>query len=221
MLNALAYMTKDERKDLAKYVTDLEAATKVDTEIIFRAMCEKGVNINTANHCNMIKCQTLIEMGEPIYALTVDDYAQICAPKTEEQRRKVLCDVLTEKKLNFEKGVKTMENNSKYSETRIGKVLDKKPEPKDEPVMDCVAKKDAEIGGIAADRLRSFVERIERLDEEKRGISSDINDVFAEAKSAGFDVKIMRVILKLRKMNAADRDEQESLTELYCKALDM
>ena len=64
-----------------------------------------------------------------------------------------------------------------------------------------------EVGGIAADRLRSLIERIERLEEEKKALSGDIRDVFAEAKSAGFDVKIMRAILKLRKMNAADRDE--------------
>lgn len=78
-----------------------------------------------------------------------------------------------------------------------------------------------EIGGIAADRLQSLIERIERLEEEKAGILIDIRDVFAEAKSAGFDVKIMRVILKLRKMNAADRDEQELLVDTYRKALNI
>lgn len=78
-----------------------------------------------------------------------------------------------------------------------------------------------EVGGIAADRLKSLIERIERLEEEKKGIASDIRDIFAEAKSAGFDVKIMRVVLKLRKMNAADRDEQEMLSETYRKALDI
>lgn len=78
-----------------------------------------------------------------------------------------------------------------------------------------------EVGGIAADRLRSLIERIERLEEEKKALSGDIRDVFAEAKSAGFDVKIMRAILKLRKMNAADRDEQEFLLETYRKALDI
>ncbi len=80
---------------------------------------------------------------------------------------------------------------------------------------------DTEIGGIAVDRLRSLVERIERLNEEKTALESDIRDIFAEAKSAGFDVKIMREIIKLRKMNAADRDEQESLLEIYRKALDI
>lgn len=78
-----------------------------------------------------------------------------------------------------------------------------------------------EIGGIAADRLQSLIERIERLEEEKAGIQKDIRDIFAEAKSAGFDVKIMRVILKLRKMNAADRDEQELLVDTYRKALNI
>ncbi|MBP3345750.1 MAG: DUF2312 domain-containing protein [Alphaproteobacteria bacterium] len=79
----------------------------------------------------------------------------------------------------------------------------------------------SDVGGIAADRLRSLIERIERLEEEKKGISSDIRDIFAEAKGAGFDVKTMRTILKLRKMNAADRDEQEFLIETYRKALDI
>ena len=78
----------------------------------------------------------------------------------------------------------------------------------------------AEVGGVAADRLRSWIERIERLEEEKKGIQSDIRDIFAEAKSAGFDIKAMRTILKLRKMNAADRDEQEVVVETYRKALD-
>jgi len=79
----------------------------------------------------------------------------------------------------------------------------------------------AEVGGIASDRLRSLIERIEKLEEDKKEIATDIREVFAEAKSAGFDVKIMRAILKLRKMDAADRDEQEILLDTYRKALDM
>ena len=78
-----------------------------------------------------------------------------------------------------------------------------------------------EVGGIDVDRLRSLIERIERLEEEKAAIASDIRDIFAEAKSAGFDVKIMKTVIKLRKMNAADRDEQELLLETYRKALDI
>ena len=59
------------------------------------------------------------------------------------------------------------------------------------------------------------------MEEEKKAIQSDIRDIFAEAKSAGFDVKAMRTVIKLRKMNAADRDEQEIVVETYRKALDM
>lgn len=77
----------------------------------------------------------------------------------------------------------------------------------------------SEQGGIAADRLRSLIERIEHLEEEKSAIGNDIKDVYAEAKSAGFDTKVMKNVIKLRKMNAADRDEQEFLLETYCKAL--
>lgn len=80
---------------------------------------------------------------------------------------------------------------------------------------------DIEVGGIAVDRLRSLIERIERLEEEKAAIASDIRDIFAEAKSAGFDVKIIKAIIKIRKMSNQDRDEQEYLLELYKKALDM
>ena len=78
-----------------------------------------------------------------------------------------------------------------------------------------------QVGGIDDNRLRSLIERIERLEEEKKALSSDIRDIFAEAKSANFDVKIMRTILKLRKMNASDREEQEFLLDAYRKALDL
>lgn len=79
----------------------------------------------------------------------------------------------------------------------------------------------SEIGGIAADRLRALIERIERLEEEKSSINQDIREIFAEAKSAGFDTKIMKAVIRLRKMNAADRDEQEYLLETYRRALDI
>ena len=78
-----------------------------------------------------------------------------------------------------------------------------------------------EVGGIDSTRLKSLLERIERLEEEKKGISSDIRDIYAEAKGVGFDVKIMKAIIKLRKMNQADRDEQEFLLETYRKALNV
>lgn len=79
----------------------------------------------------------------------------------------------------------------------------------------------SEIGGINVDRLRTIIERVERLNEEKASIESDIRDIYAEAKSVGFDVKIIRAIIKLRKMNAADRDEQELLLDTYRRALNI
>ena len=78
-----------------------------------------------------------------------------------------------------------------------------------------------EAAGIAADRLRSLVERIERLEEEKQALAGDIREVFAEAKGAGFDTKIMRQVIKLRKMESDDRQEQETLLDLYKQALGM
>ncbi|UIJ46437.1 DUF2312 domain-containing protein [Sphingomonas cannabina] len=72
---------------------------------------------------------------------------------------------------------------------------------------------------IAADQLRLLIERIERLEEEKRGIADDIKDVYAEAKSTGFDVKTIRTIIKLRKMEKHHRDEAEALLETYKAAL--
>ena len=77
------------------------------------------------------------------------------------------------------------------------------------------------VNGIAVDRLRSLIERIEHLEEEKKELQNDIRDVFAEAKSAGFDTKAMRAVLKLRKLNVSDRDEQDLLLEVYRKALDL
>ena len=74
---------------------------------------------------------------------------------------------------------------------------------------------------IAADRLRSFVERIERLESEKRGIQEDVKEVYAEAKGTGFDTKIVRQIIRLRKMDKADRQEQDALLDLYKEALGM
>ena len=79
----------------------------------------------------------------------------------------------------------------------------------------------ADVGGIAGDRLKSLIERIERLEQEKKDLSADIKDVFAEASGAGFDTKVIRQILKLRKMDAAERDEHEELLSLYMRAIGM
>ncbi len=72
---------------------------------------------------------------------------------------------------------------------------------------------------VAAERLRSFIERVERLEEEKTNLMGDIKEVFAEAKGEGFEVKILRQIIRLRKMDRAARQEQEALLELYLSAL--
>ncbi|MEX1108658.1 MAG: DUF2312 domain-containing protein [Dongiaceae bacterium] len=77
----------------------------------------------------------------------------------------------------------------------------------------------ADTGGIAGERLRSFIERIERLEEEKAALASDIREVFSEAKSAGFDTKIMRQLLRLRKLDNVERQEQEALLDLYKQAI--
>jgi uncharacterized protein (UPF0335 family) len=72
---------------------------------------------------------------------------------------------------------------------------------------------------ISAEQLRLLIERIERLEEEKKGISDDIKDVYAEAKSTGFDVKTMRDIVRLRRMEKHHRDEADMLLETYKQAL--
>ena len=74
-------------------------------------------------------------------------------------------------------------------------------------------------GNAAADQLRLFVERVENLEEEKKGIADDIRDVYSEAKSQGFDTKTMRAIVRLRKMEKAARQEQDALLETYRAAL--
>ena len=78
-----------------------------------------------------------------------------------------------------------------------------------------------DVGGIAGERLRSFIERIERLEEERRALGADIKEVYAEAKGNGFDAKIMRQVIRLRRMDKDDLDEQETLLAIYKRALGM
>lgn len=79
----------------------------------------------------------------------------------------------------------------------------------------------ADVGGIAGDQLKSFIERIERLEEEKHAIGEDIKEVYAEAKGTGFDTKIMRHLIKIRKMDKDALDEQETLLDVYMRAIGM
>ena len=74
---------------------------------------------------------------------------------------------------------------------------------------------------FTVDQLRSIIERIERLEEEKKAISEDINDVYAESKGNGFDVKALRTIIRLRKQDPNERQEEESILETYMQALGM
>ncbi|MBS9476212.1 DUF2312 domain-containing protein [Ancylobacter radicis] len=86
--------------------------------------------------------------------------------------------------------------------------------PNDQPLSDAAA-------GFAKEQLQSFIERIERLEEEKKTVAEDIKDVFAEAKGTGFDVNALKEILKLRRQDADQRAEHEAIVDLYMQALGM
>jgi uncharacterized protein (UPF0335 family) len=77
----------------------------------------------------------------------------------------------------------------------------------------------AQAGGVAGDQLKSLIERIERLEEEKAALSGDIREIYAQAKGNGFDTKVMRQLIRLRRMDRADRREQEELLDLYKRAI--
>lgn len=79
----------------------------------------------------------------------------------------------------------------------------------------------SDVGGVAGDRLKSFIDRIERLEEEKKSLADDIREVYSECKGAGFDIKVIRLLIRLRKMDTSDRREQDEITTLYMRALDM
>ncbi len=80
---------------------------------------------------------------------------------------------------------------------------------------------ESKVGGIAADRLLSIIERVERLEEEKKALTNDIKDIFLESKSAGFDVAVLKQLIRLRKKEPAEVEEQESLLDLYKRAIGM
>ncbi len=78
-----------------------------------------------------------------------------------------------------------------------------------------------EVGGIAADRLRSIIERIELQEQERKSLGDDIKSIYAEGKSAGFDVKVLRQLIRIRRQKPADVEELEALLDLYRRALGM
>lgn len=88
-----------------------------------------------------------------------------------------------------------------------------------EPTEEAKAPETKDVGGVAGDRLRSFVERIERLEEEKANLAEDIKEVYAELKGVGFDAKTVRKVVSLRKMDNEKRRESEELLDLYKTAI--
>jgi uncharacterized protein (UPF0335 family) len=78
-----------------------------------------------------------------------------------------------------------------------------------------------DVGGIAPEMLRSLVERIEQLEEEKKSLADDIGEIYAEAKSAGFDTKVLRQVIRQRRIDARELEEQETILDLYRRALGM
>lgn len=79
----------------------------------------------------------------------------------------------------------------------------------------------ADVGGVAGQRLLSFLERVERLEEEKKALAEDIKEIYAEAKGVGFDAKVLRKLISLRKMDTEKRREEEELLDLYKSAVGM
>ena len=79
----------------------------------------------------------------------------------------------------------------------------------------------ADTTGVSGERLRSYIERIERLEEEKKALSDDIREIYSEAKGTGFDIKVLRHVVRLRKMDTSDRNEMEQVLEVYKRALGM
>lgn len=95
------------------------------------------------------------------------------------------------------------------------------PAPKKDRKIDADHNQQEDVTGVAAAQLRSIIERLERLAEEKKAISDDMRDVMGEAKGNGYDTKAIREILKLRKIEASEREEQDATLDLYKQALGM
>jgi uncharacterized protein (UPF0335 family) len=87
--------------------------------------------------------------------------------------------------------------------------------------MSAIAEIGDNRGGIAVAQLRRLVDRIERLEEERKGLGNDIKDIYSEAKSGGFDVKVLRQLIRVRKQEPAKTEEQETLLDVYRRALGM
>lgn len=106
-------------------------------------------------------------------------------------------------------------------ESEEKRVADEKAKKPELPGVGHNSGETADVGGVSGVRLKSFIERVERLNEEKSAIAEDVKDVYGEAKATGFDAKIMRKIVSLRKSNLEKRREEQELLELYMSALGM
>lgn len=116
---------------------------------------------------------------------------------------------------------KTESNVTPFPGSRTKSTSDGKERPNDMPGVTHADEVTETSQTVAAGQLRAFIERVERLEEEKKTISDDIKEVFAEMKGTGFDVKAVRKLIRLRKQDQAERQEEEAILDLYKAALGM
>lgn len=204
MLNVLSHLTEDEKKELREQIIKSEQDSKVDFEELCQATDK--VFINDLIHIQQMKNTMCENLGIKPLFFNADDYRRIGGKTTEEEIRKELREVFSEKLKNIKEDdildldkVKKFTSQFNINKTKGNKMTTSK--------------------GIDATQLKSFIERIERLEEEKANIQSDIREIYAEAKAFGYDPKIMKIVLKLRKMDERDRNELDELTETYAEAI--
>jgi len=156
---------------------------------------EDGKRIATA------KARKLLALSKKIFSIANETGA---SPKYILDKAKEFAGI---ESLDTEQGIESL-NISNHAKEKCKQVISKDPQDNTK-----------DVGGVAGARLLSFVERIERLEQEKSAIMEDIKEVYAEAKGVGFDVKTMRKIVKLRKMDSEKRSEEETLLDLYSQAV--
>lgn len=195
------YMTEKEKKEFVEtydhYNSDPE-----DNGVMLEAAEKSGIFINDFIHIKLMKRACCREAKCGDINFTADEYISVAKEETEEARRKKLADILA---------TKLIERN---------KEMDTKEAP------EFIAEADEENGvhvvnGVDATRLLSYIERIERIEEEKKALQIDIKEIFEEAKAANFDVKAIRTLLKLRKKDGQELQEEEFILDQYRRALGM
>lgn len=200
MFEAINHLTDKERQELSDDITQKLGDSKIDQDSILEAM--DTCFINDLIHIQQMKNGICRNMGlKPIH-FSAEDYRRIGKFEKEEDKRTELSIVMTEK-------IKEVKEEDIEDCDKMQSILKK------------ADKKNNIVGGIPIDRLRSICERIERLELERSSINEDIRSVFLESKSSGFDQKALKQVLKLRKMDADDRDNMECIVDTYRKALDL